>query len=469
MILKTGALFLIPLYTHALTLSEYGILELLYSISAILSGVLGGGLAHATLRFYFEYDEPRDRNAVVTTAFLTSLCVLTPILALMTLGSGPVSRWVFNGAKYSIALNLTYLAILLELLRQIGLAYLRAKEYSILYVAICAAQMVVQVVCNLYTIFVMKLGVQGILLGNCISIAASVVLLGGVIVRECGIAYHPTKLKEMIRYSYPFVGSSLSSVFFSNADRFLLRTFLSLEAVGIYGLVQKFGTLLTDGLFEPFQKSFGAYRFLIMKQGDAAEIQAKALRYLLVVGGVAGIAVAVFSNEIVGLVMHKAYWSISGYVPIIIVATIVMSGGYVFQTGILYAKRTEYMFFLGLFTDAAGLAIAYLLIVKFGLLGACIAVLIKSAISVVSLAVVSQKFYTVEYDYKSMLHVLFATVMVVVAGHLLGNLPIGRIADVALRFVLVGIGAVWIVRAGISRMEIGYIRRSIPRLSGSIR
>jgi O-antigen/teichoic acid export membrane protein len=465
MVLKAGAFFLIPLYTRALSLSEYGILELLYSISAVVGGVLGGGLAHATLRFYYEYDDNKDRNAVVTTSLLSAAIIITPILTVSSLANGLVSQWVFHSERYSTALDLVYVAVILEIIRQIGLSYLRAREYSISYVVVCVGQMAAQVICNVYTVVYLKLGITGILAGNCISIGLGVLALVLVILKECGFAYHFEKLKEMIKYSYPFAGSSFSSVFCGNADRFLLKTFLTFEAVGIYGIAQKFGVLLSDGLLEPFQKSFGAYRFAIMKRTDASGVQADILRYYLVFSGIVGSVIAFFSEEVLVMFTHQSYWSASHYAPILVVAAIAFGSGYVFQTGMLYTKKTHHLFFTNLCVDLAGLVIAWLFIRRWGLLGACLAFFAKTMLSAWLSLLVSQKLYVVRYDYPRVLRLAFLILIVFAVSYVMNQWSLGFALKLTLKLLITGIVVPLLVVLGLDSWEFGRVRAYVTQLA----
>ena len=72
---RAGAFLLLPLYTSRLSTGEYGTLELYYVIASVVSGLLSVGIAHATLRFYFDYPEQRERNTLVTTNLIASLLI----------------------------------------------------------------------------------------------------------------------------------------------------------------------------------------------------------------------------------------------------------------------------------------------------------------------------------------------------------------------------------------------------------
>ncbi len=56
---RLGAFVLLPVYTNYLTVSQYGAIELFYTIAAVVSSLLSIGIAHATLRFYFEYRDDK--------------------------------------------------------------------------------------------------------------------------------------------------------------------------------------------------------------------------------------------------------------------------------------------------------------------------------------------------------------------------------------------------------------------------
>ena len=85
--------------------------------------------------------------------------------------------------------------------RQIGLAYLRAKEYSVLFVIVSVIQLVIQVACNIYTVAFLHLGVTGILTGNMISVFSGLVVCTFVSLKECGFTFDYNKLREMFKYS----------------------------------------------------------------------------------------------------------------------------------------------------------------------------------------------------------------------------------------------------------------------------
>jgi O-antigen/teichoic acid export membrane protein len=427
-VVRLGAFALLPLYTHYLSVADFGILALLNSISAIVSSFLGIGIAHATLRFYFEFENVEDGKAVVSTALITTMAICSLSVLILSLFSPRLSKFVFLSESYAFAINVTYVSLVFEMMRQVGLAYMRARELSVLFVGVSLLQLLVQVGFNVYFLTVSKLGVSGVVLGNTFSVLSGLLVCGVLVVRECGIRYHYRKMKMMLAYSYPFLFSSVAGVVLQNADRFILTSLFSLEAVGIYSLGLKFSALLTELVIEPFQRSFGAFRFSIMKQGNAKEIQAKTLNYLFLIVCWSGLFISIFAGQIVKYLATPEYYGVVKYVPFLVLIQIVGSTSYVFQTGILFAKSTSKLFYISTFSGVFGVLASYPFIYFMGIAGACLALFGRCLVSVVMTYRTSQKIYSVDYDFKT----VAISVAVTIALYLLSLSPTGSTAYLSL-------------------------------------
>jgi O-antigen/teichoic acid export membrane protein len=421
--MRSGAFILLPLYTHHLTVAEYGILELLGSISSVLSSFLSIGLAHATLRFYFEYDDLKDRNAVISSSLFFCFFVSLPPLFFLSFFNPTLSALLFDSLEYIPALNLAYLILVLELARQIGLSFMRAREYSLMFVAVSVGQLVVQVICNVYTVVFLKLGVNGILFGNMVSVLFGTVFCTILILVSCGLRFDLTKISQMVKYSYPFLFTSIINVCLSNADRFLLKTLLSVEAVGIYGLALKFGLLLKQLIIEPFQRSFGAFRFSIMKQANSRQIQARSLNYLLFIVIWAGLGIIFFGGYLIKFLTTSAFHGVLPLIPFVVLSYVMNSTGYVFQTGILFEKRTIKLFHISLLTGLVGLLISFFSITLFGLVGASLALILQSAIYVVLTYTFSQRLYEVRYANNQIILIACFALTLLLLSHFTSDSP----------------------------------------------
>lgn len=420
---RGGAFILIPLYTRYLVPAEYGMLELFYALTTVFASFLSMGFAHATLRFYFEFDSFEDRKSVVSTSLVSSFLISASGVLLLSLGNSMIEQYVFDGKEIGYSLFFIYGIIVLEMISQVGFAYLRAREYSKSFVMASLVRLVVLVTFNLYIVIVLRRGVEGILMGNFISVFCETIIIGSIILKECGLGFQKDKFNMIVKYSYPFLFSSVFAVIVANFDRFYLKALYTFESVGLYALALKFGLAISVLLLEPFQRGYGAFRFSIIKKEDAKGIQAEVLTYMASGVVLAALGIAMFSNEILRLMGAFAYMEVSSLIPIIMLATSIGSLQYVFQTGILYQKRTEKIFFINTMSSVFGLSVTVGGIMYFGIYGAVFARLISSIFIVVLTYMVSQKIYPIPYPNKKIVLIMLNGIICYSTGSILAFLP----------------------------------------------
>ena len=71
---------LLPLYTRYLSPSDYGLIETLVALSAVLTALVAQGMKSAFFRFYFDSPEVERRHLVVRTAFWYVMAASTAVL-----------------------------------------------------------------------------------------------------------------------------------------------------------------------------------------------------------------------------------------------------------------------------------------------------------------------------------------------------------------------------------------------------
>ena len=60
-LIKASGFLLIPVYTRYLTPDDYGVMSIVAVIVAILTAVLSMGMFQAQTRFYYDFNEDRDK------------------------------------------------------------------------------------------------------------------------------------------------------------------------------------------------------------------------------------------------------------------------------------------------------------------------------------------------------------------------------------------------------------------------
>lgn len=402
---RLGAFLLLPLYTSHLSVAEYGRLEMLYSFTAIISVIFGAALAHATLRFYYERSEQSDRNKVVVTGFVTVLALGSVGSALVFLVREPAARLLLDGADYVSALELGIAILVFELTTEVGFAYLRVRELSIFYVAISFLRLLIQVGLTLYLLGALELGVVGVLQANLASVVIVWLVVMGYTLRRCGLRVDWMWLGPMLRYSLPMGLSGIVAAVTTNVDRFLLKHFLSLEAVGLFGLAMKFALLLMFVVLEPFHRSYGPFRFSVMKQEGAPAIQAQAAHYVFVLAAIVALGIAMLTPEVLLLMATPSYLGAMYVTPILLLGVMLSGLSYCYETGVLYHKQTKLLLYNHVLGLLLKVSLNLALIPWIGIFGAAVAYVFTQAAYAAMVNRASQQFYSIPYEYAPLFRV----------------------------------------------------------------
>lgn len=460
---RIAALLLLPIYTNYLTVAEYGALELFYVIAAVVTGFLSVGIAHATLRFYFEYDAEADRHSVVTTNLTVSLLITSVGVLLAGQWHEALAKYVFGGPEYSRGVLIILATLVLELSSQVSLAYLRAREYSMLFVGIMFFKLLIQLAANTYFVVFRDMGVEGVLAGNFLAVAFGWICLTAFVLAKCGYRFEWGKAVPALKYSFPFLLSTLTALVSNYTDRFLVNSLLSLQILGIYALALKFSELLESLIGEPFNRSYGAFRFSIMKGSDATEIQARIVRYLMIGLCAIGLGIVYFADDLLRVMSDSAYWPAASILPILMVGSLLKVLNYPLQTGILYEKKTRHIFHIGLIAAITSVVSNFLLIKWVGLVGACLAQVLTAAVVLVVTNRISQSYFKVRYDYRQL-----ATIAAVTVVFYLLSMPLAGLQVSVTFFAKILLYATFIVAllysGGLHATETAWLRSALTRL-----
>src|SRR4051794_19021980 len=87
---------LLPLYTRYLSPSDYGLIETLVALSAVLTALVAQAMKSAFFRFYFDSDDLEHRLLVVRTAFWYVMAASTVVLIAGVALAQPISWLLFH-------------------------------------------------------------------------------------------------------------------------------------------------------------------------------------------------------------------------------------------------------------------------------------------------------------------------------------------------------------------------------------
>src|ERR1035438_4445567 len=159
---RAAAFLLLPVYTHYLRPSDYGIMELLDLLASITGLLVGTQLGQGLFYFYFSAETDVAKAKWVSAALfgailLGSVAGLTGLLL-----ASPISTFVFGTASYSSYVTLSLLALSFSVTSEVGYCFMRTLGRASHYVALSLAALGVSIVLNLILLIGFHLGVKGI-------------------------------------------------------------------------------------------------------------------------------------------------------------------------------------------------------------------------------------------------------------------------------------------------------------------
>lgn len=404
------SLLLLPVYTRFLTPHDYGIKELVGLTTDVAGILLATTISSALYRFYFEYDNEKDRCEVISSAILAVGGIGLVGLVCLFLASRPLAGMVLDSPELSYFFMISFSSMWFQSLNSIGYDYLRAQQRSLQFILCSFGKLILAIILNIYFICILKIGVLGVLLSTLITSVLMTSVLTVPLLFRVGFSFSKEKISEMVRFGLPMISSQLGAFIVHLSDRFFIKNYCSIADAGLYSLGYRFGSLPANFVSSPFNQSWMPRRFELCKQEGAEKIFGRIFTYFLALMFCACLAVSMLAREVLELIADPAYWSASAIVPIIALGTTVFTFHYHFNIGILIEKKTKYLAYINSSNAVIVIGLNFLLIPKYGVYGAAFATLIAFTYKAIATYWLGNRYYSIHFEFARIAHLLLASV-----------------------------------------------------------
>ena len=378
-VIKALGFLMLPFYTHYLSPRDYGVLEILDLSMSLFGMVLHMGIAPALLRAYAASKSPEQRRTTVSTAFLFVAATGLTTFAVGLLIVRPLSVLLLGPTVSTNYLLLSFTSFVLSYLATMPRAYLRALEASGMFTLLETGSLFLILLLNIYFIAVLKLGAMGILWSSVIVYAIQAVGLSAWMMRAVGIGFDGRILRQMAAFGLPLIFSNVALFALNFSDRFFLQRLRSLDVVGVYAVGYKLAFMINYMLVQPFYAMWQARMYGIYDQPEHATIFRQIFMFYSLVLTYAAMGIAVFSPEVVRVMADPRFAAGQEVVPIVALAYVFYGIGLYVQLGMFLANKTKAIGAVSSVAALLNLALNYVLIGKFGMVGAAWATLLGFA------------------------------------------------------------------------------------------
>ncbi len=400
---KVAGFLLIPFYTHYLSTSEYGTLELLDLSLSLIMLMLNVWVAAPLMRFYYHYEDAEKKKRVVSTALLAgAFGALT--LTLAGLHFAPqLSNLLFESRANTYYLQIIAISFFFSCINSVAWNYLLARQRSSLIVSLNILVLILTLSLNIYLIAFAHLGVLGVLYSGLIGKVLTTCVIGVLTIREVGLGFDFSILAACAGFGAPLIFSNLGAFVLNFSDRFFLQRYSTLSVVGTYALGYKLGFMLSFLLIQPFSMIWSARMYEIDRREDSRELFSKFGGLFCLVLATAALGLSVLAKGTVAILATVDYRAASEVIPLIALAYVFQGMGYYFQSGILIEKKTVYLGLMGLLGGGANILLNFLLIPRYAAMGAAWATVLSFLLMAVLAYVFSQKLHPVPFCFRKLL------------------------------------------------------------------
>jgi O-antigen/teichoic acid export membrane protein len=396
---KLIGFFLLPIYTRLLTPADYGILSLLTVTSALATVVVQLGLGSAFFReIIYEGSDERDVESTSLYFLLGESGLFLGILILLSPG---LSNLIFGTADRAPLLRLVFLADWVGVVDVVFNARLRARTQSTLFSVFSVSRFAVGILLNLYYIVVLRQGVEGLIIAALIADTLFASLYFILLVRDLRPTFSIPILRRMLKFGIPLVPVGLSSLLLTMADRYFLKHFSTIAQVGLYSLGYNIG-LVMNLVEHAFQLAWPPHRFAIAKQPNAKHQFARMLTYYLLAFGFLAMALSLLAKEVLMIMATPKFYPAAAVVPLIALSYIFSGVRHMTNTGLAIMNKNYYVPPIIMASALLNLALNYLLIPPYGMIGAAWATILSYLVLVIIQTLVNLHFYFIRYEYGRM-------------------------------------------------------------------
>lgn len=390
---KAIPFFMLPVLTRYLTPDDYGLLSL-FSVFLSISSVFVGLSIHGVINVnFFNMQKRKFREFVGNCIIILSASTILVFIFISLLY--PVILY-----KTNLDLKWQFLVVLVafsQFLTSINLALWLAERRAISYGVYQISQTFLNATLSLVMIIGFKMNWEG----QALSISAASILFGlislaFIIKRQyLSIKFNLSYIKEALTFGISLIPHQLSGLVLTSVDRLFLIYMTTEAATGIYTLAFQLGMII-ELILGAFNKAWAPYLYKILSNNPTD----KSKRQIVVFTYIYFIVVFVFSifiGYLLGLFvpyfLGKKFIDVSEYVVYFAVYFAVYGMYYMVVNYLFYVKKTKILSLITFLSSLLHIALLYIFIKFFGIIGAIQASIITILIMFLCVWYAANKYY----------------------------------------------------------------------------
>ncbi|MBN1233576.1 MAG: oligosaccharide flippase family protein [Candidatus Coatesbacteria bacterium] len=375
--LRGISLYMLPIYTRLLTKVDYGMLDLLTTITAVLSPVFCGGLPQVVFIYYF-HTEGIEREKMIKQSIYTFFLYSTPILFITVLVSPFIASRISSPETPVTAFPLLFMAIMpafMGFAAQITYTILMNGQKALFVSTMQIVTGLLMAILNIYGVVYLRMGYLAVIGSTFIVTLIETlfcIYLGLKYRRSSDFSFDYEKAKEYLMIGLPIVFGALANWILISADRWFLAYFRTMEELGLYAVSYKFGFVFQQLLIVPFMSAISPRLMSKFKDSlvDAVKYKSKIFLFYSILGILAIVFFILILPFVYKIFVGKEFQSSIEFTLWILFGFLFWGAAQLRTLYLIYLKKTKLVIFITFIAAISNLIACFILIPDYGPKGA---------------------------------------------------------------------------------------------------
>lgn len=404
-----------PLYARVFSVSEFGIIALLASASALLGMVANCGLNNAVQRFYWDPQTPKhEQRELVSTGALLLLASVIACVGVLLCALYPFRDALFS--RYGIEWNILVLALLTVIpdqLLQFGLDTTRLHFSPFRFALVSFLKNVLGVAVALYSILVLGSGIAGYFVGMLVGGLLALPVAFILIRRDIVFGFDRIAAEQLLRFGTPFIFAGIGYWAFNSIDRWMIAEMSSASEVGLFSMAGKVSAVLVF-LSTAFGQAWSPLANKARRDGvNYRALYGRVLTLWFFALTMVGSTLGMFAPELLRALVPQAYWEAAPVVAALAQAAALLGTTQVTAIGVSIERKSLLFVRAAWLSVAIGVGLNLLLIPSMGALGAGMATLAANAFLTCIYLYWSQQLHPMQLEWRKLAYTAFLAVVFV--------------------------------------------------------
>ncbi len=364
-------LILIPVTTYFLSPAEYGKTSMFLLAQTLLIYFIYLGFDQAFTREFYEYEDDKKllMNAMLVP-FLTTLL----LISFMCLFAPGFSYLLFADSHYTGAIYLLAVSTILLIFERFILLFIRMEDralsFSLYNILIKLMILIVTIIFLLIFkpvfITVVYSMILGQMIGDLILLATHLKLF-----KRQAFTFDRELIKRLALFGLPIVVATSIDGLFMVMDRIFLRYYASFEELGLFTVALKIASVLLilqvtfSNFWIPTAYKWHTQKKEIQYYAYTSHVVMFLCSFLLIV--------LIYCQDLITFIVAPAYHEVAVIFPFLCFYPLMKVVSETTGLGIVFSKRSGLNIIVSIFSIVAALILNFLLVPRYGALGASIA------------------------------------------------------------------------------------------------